>query len=402
MAFKAKYDGVCSVCGLIIKGSMKYGEADAHEIAWTRRADKPKQVYHAACKNGVKDTPAPGTVPYETDETPRATGKNGDAMEALAGVLAPFLADSLAPKIDAESVAAIINEKVETAVKKAAEGFTRTIVIEQKETGEKVEIDGVHVNFAKLLELVQARVHAYLPGPAGSGKSTAAMQVAKALNLPYGYMSLTVQTPESRVFGYMDANGRYVETEFYRCYKNGGVFCFDEMDNSNGNLQASLNSALENGHCAFPVGMVERHKDFVMVATGNTNGLGGNPSYPERRAMDSAFRDRFVFLSWEYDVVLERSIALGMNPDADNWINWILAVRGYAKQHHPRLQVTPRSTFRGATLLLSDSFTMEEIAEMCLFKGTDADTIQKIVKANPYPKVNRRKRAAKIADAVAA
>ena len=95
--------------------------------------------------------------------------------------------------------------------------------------------------------------------------------------MPHGYIALTAQTSESRLFGYMDATGNYVKTRFYDCYVDGGVFVIDEADNASANLLTALNGALANGTGAFPCGNMKRHPDFVCLATGNTSGWGANP-----------------------------------------------------------------------------------------------------------------------------
>ena len=164
--------------------------------------------------------------------------------------------------------------------------------------------------FGRLLQLIQLRKHVYLHGGPGSGKSTASAEIAKALNLRHGYVSLTAQTGESKLFGFVDAHGNYQKTEFYTCYTEGGVFLIDEGDNASANLLTALNGALANGHAAFPNGNQPRHPDFVCIVTGNTSGWGANPMFPERRPLDAAFRRRFAFIEWGYDEAFERRLTL--------------------------------------------------------------------------------------------
>lgn len=67
-------------------------------------------------------------------------------------------------------------------------------------------------------------------GPAGSGKTTIASQVAQALGLDFYCYGAISQAFE--FLGYYDANGKYVETDFYRAFKHGGLVLMDEMDAS--------------------------------------------------------------------------------------------------------------------------------------------------------------------------
>ena len=197
----------------------------------------------------------------------------------------------------------------------------------------------------QLLYLLSKRHHVYLYGGPGGGKSTAAKQAADALGIQFGYISLNPQTPDSRLMGYMDATGNYRETLFHKLYRDGGVFCIDEMDNASASLLTTLNSCLENGHGAFPNGMIPRHENFVVVATGNTAGRGANPQFPDRRPFDCAFSERFTFIEWDYDQQLEEAITMAINPKATDWLKWIRNVRTYAKQNHPKLIVSPRRHF---------------------------------------------------------
>ena len=92
----------------------------------------------------------------------------------------------------------------------------------------------LHEKFDSILHILTDKRHGrdgvYLCGPAGTGKSYIAQQAAKALNVPY-YESNSV-TDETKITGFIDANGRYHETEFYRAFVNGGVFLLDELDAS--------------------------------------------------------------------------------------------------------------------------------------------------------------------------
>ena len=163
------------------------------------------------------------------------------------------------------------------------------------------------------------------------------------------------------------------------------MFCIDEADNASGSLLTTMNSALENGHAAFPDGMVKRHPNFVLVATGNTAGLGANPAYPERRPFDAAFRDRFVYIAWGYDTAMERKAALDVNPDAAAWVAWVQQARRWAESNLPRLTITPRASIVGADLLLGGDFDPETVADMTVFKGLDRDSRGKVLTACPLP-----------------
>jgi cobaltochelatase CobS len=152
------------------------------------------------------------------------------------------------------------------------------------------------------------RINLYLHGPAGTGKSFIAEQIANALDLPFGCMSFCGQSTKTDLVGYMDAHGKYVSTVFYDIYKNGGIFCLDEMDAANPNLINLLNGGLAGGQMSFPCGMVKRHPDFVCVASANTFGTGSTEQYIGRNPLDAASLDRFQKVTIDYCQNLERGL----------------------------------------------------------------------------------------------
>jgi midasin (ATPase involved in ribosome maturation) len=219
----------------------------------------------------------------------------------------------------------------------------------------------------------------------GSGKSTDAKHAAESLKREFGYISLNPQTPESRLLGFIDANGKYRATVFFKLYTEGGVFCIDEMDNASAALLTTLNSLLENGLGAFPHGVFERHKNFIVVSTGNTTGRGGNPQFPERRAFDAAFAERFVYVYWDYDERMEREVAIAINGNAAAWVDWVQKVRAFARTNDPKLVVSPRASFKIAKYLSVESLTREEVVEAALFKGIEEQRKTRILNALPLP-----------------
>jgi len=276
--------------------------------------------------------------------------------------------------------------------KRAEEEQVREILIVKRDVDlPDIRIDTPHPLFELLLKLTSVRQHVYLWGAPGGGKSHAAHAAATALGLTYRYVSLSPQSMPSLLTGYMDAHGRYVRTAFRECYEHGGIFCIDEVDNCNGALLASLNSALANGMAEFPDAQIPRHPDCVIVATGNTPGMGGTLSFPERRALDLAFRDRFAFVEWIYAPKWEKAVVRTMHPSADaaeTWCGWVLAVRKWCAKEYPALCCSPRASFKGAALL--GMFDLEQIAEMVLFQGIDPAVKSKVLDSIPLPAIHIR------------
>lgn len=251
-------------------------------------------------------------------------------------------------------------------------------------------VEPAHEMMTYLLYWLNLGEHVYLHdgenGGPGSGKSTAAIMAAAALGRRCGYISLTPTTFESRLFGYMDARGKYVGTDFRECYEKGGVFIIDEMDNGSGNLYTALNGALENNICSFPDKQVKRHQDFVVVGTGNTSGGGPNPMFPTRRPFDKAFAERFTYIAWNYDERLERSIALAINPEvAPIWHDYTVKLRAYCRTKYPMVLSSPRATFKGCKYMRDGIVPMELMMNSIIFKGYDKDSVKNIMTMVPPP-----------------
>jgi hypothetical protein len=215
-----------------------------------------------------------------------------------------------------------------------------------------VQIQGVlHNRFTDILHTVGAGVHAYLVGSAGTGKSTIGKQVADSLAVPFASKSVSGQTPESALVGYMAGGGNYVGTEFRRIFEHGGVFLLDEVDNGNPNVLNVLNSALANDAMAFADGMVSRHKDFVAIATANTYGNGATAEYVGRNPIDKAFLNRFATIDIDIDENVEDAMlnSVGLSLDVSRlWITAIRRARANVFSAGLRVLVTPRNTLNGA------------------------------------------------------
>lgn len=290
-------------------------------------------------------------MPTAENPVPVVAMNKSEAAHALAQMLGHLMTPEKSGMLTEEQTRAVVADE-------AKKIFAEIKTIEIKvAVHEPVKFDLAHKDLELLVWLVSVynaaghRQNIYMHGPAGSGKSTAARQASEALKLPYGYISLNPQTPDSRLLGYMHAGGEYVASEFFKRYTEGGVFCIDEIDNAAASLVTTLNGLLENGHGAFPHGVFQRHRDFVCVCTANTIGRGGDINYPERRQLDGAFLERFLFLLWDYDHTLTKAIVKGILDDKHlPFMKWVEQEASELKARFPTLIVSPRAHIQGATL----------------------------------------------------
>lgn len=202
-----------------------------------------------------------------------------------------------------------VDNRIVTEVKKL-----RPVVVRVGERPE-VKIEGrAHQSFAETLDAAILERQVFLSGPAGTGKTTLAEQVAKALELEFGFISCTAGMSEAHLLGRMTAHGDYIETQFVHLFENGGLFLFDEVDAADANTMIIVNSALANGKLSIPnrpsKPTAERHENFFCVCAANTWGFGSN-EYVGRNVLDAAFLDRFTLSKIDvgYDLDLEAEIS---------------------------------------------------------------------------------------------
>ena len=206
------------------------------------------------------------------------------------------------------------------------------------------------------------RINAWLAGPAGSGKTTAARMAADALGLTFGPMGAMAQAHE--LLGFVDANGTFHETPFTRAYRNGGVCLLDELDSADASITLLLNGPLDNGLLTLPTGeVIERHEDFVCIGAGNTWGNGATAEYMGRNLLDGAFLDRFAGLDGAYDEALETALAGNAA-----WSGRVQSARRRAAAAGLKVLITPRASIRGAALI-RQGLEAEAVARMTYLRG---------------------------------
>lgn len=236
--------------------------------------------------------------------------------------------------------------------------------------GKREEQQGVlHEKFETVLKFVANDEPVFLTGPAGSGKNVLCKQVAKALGLNFYFTNAVTQ--EYKLTGFTDAMGNYQETQFYKAFTQGGVFMLDEMDASIPEVLVILNAAIANRYFDFPapIGYVEAHPDFRVIAAGNTTGHGANFEYVGRNQLDGASLDRFAIVKIDYDSRIEDSVA---NNDRELSV-FCRDFRKAANKSGLNIIVSYRAIGRLAKML--QLLNLDEALETCLLKGIEKDDI---------------------------
>lgn len=278
--------------------------------------------------------------------------------------------------VSMDDVRRIVREEMPLA---SIRGSSKPRIIKiQKGDDEPRVIEGiVHKKFDRVLKMA-TRDNVMLVGGAGSGKTTIARQVAKALQLPFYFTGAVPH--EAKLLGFINPHGKYVETAFYRAWTTGGIFLMDEIDASDPQALLAINAALDNGICDFPNGMVEKHKDFHFIGAANTFGKGATMDYIGRNAQDEAGRSRWFYIHIEYDEVMEEQIATQFAPEeiTVGWCKYIRAVRKAVETLSERHIVSPRSTIKGARAL-AIGIPRDEVEEAVLWHGMDAERKRRVL-----------------------
>lgn len=238
-----------------------------------------------------------------------------------------------------------------------------------------------HSKFEMIKTCVENKIPVYLAGPAGSGKNHTLEQVAKVLGLEF-YFTNSVQQ-EYKLTGFIDAGGKFHETEFYKAFTNGGLFFLDEMDASIPEVLVLLNAAIANGYFEFPNGKVTAHEDFRVVAAGNTVGSGADEAYTGRMVLDQATLDRFAIIEFGYDLKIELALAKG-NADL---VSFIEDLRKQADDKGVRATFSYRCISM-VVKLETAGMNVEEIIKIAVVKGMDKDTINTFT-TNPGNKYSK-------------
>lgn len=249
-----------------------------------------------------------------------------EAVMKIAGIVKPaVVSQPQEATVNESDVERIVSERMEQW---AQNGRNMTKTIEVVTPRGSYTVNGrVNKDFAKFCNLVNAGKPLYMYGPAGSGKSYTAKQIADSLGYDYYETSQAMFAHELK--GYGDANGEFVETAFYRAFSGGGVFFLDEVDASAPEALVVLNNAIANKRFDFPViGNVNAHENFRVIAAGNTRMTGATLEYTARQMQDTSFKNRFFFATVTYD----RDVMLDITGGDEEIVNFGADLRRAARE----------------------------------------------------------------------
>lgn len=358
-------------------------KVNANRYAHERCAIKAKKKSEASDAAIIFKNGSSISVEKEKKEVdkdmPRIESKNANLMtDAMAQTTAQMIKEmqkfmmSTIAKASEDEIMNIIVPKIDARIKEVY-GFLPE-KHEIKTPTETRKIEGtLHGKFDEVLQIVNLDIPVYLTGKAGTGKNVICKQVAEALGLDFYFTNAVTQ--EYKLTGFIDANGKYQETQFYKAFTKGGVFFLDEMDGSIPEVLIILNAAIANRYFDFPIGKVEAHPNFRIIAAGNTLGTGADNNYTGRYCLDRASLDRFALINIDYSPKIEKAMALN-NMDL---VNFAHAFRKATDSMGIECLFSYRTINRIAKLEQVFS-NLKEVIQISLLKGMDVDDLNIINK----------------------
>ena len=308
----------------------------------------------------------------EEQQKPVEPEKPEFAMAVLEKVIMQTIAQTQVEKIEQQIMSGVA-DKVKDFIKSEYGTLERKVVtVVDGKKAELGEGEIVHEQFETVCKFVANNEPVFLTGQAGTGKNVLCQQVAKALGL--GFYFTNAVTQEYKITGFTDAMGVFHETQFYKAFKNGGLFMLDEMDASIPEVLIILNAAIANRYFDFPapIGYVEAHPNFRVVAAGNTYGLGANYDYVGRNQLDMASLDRFAMVKVGYSRAIELKVANGN----EELVNFCEDFRNASVKSGVRCVISYRAIGRLAKM--EQLFDLKEAMQTCLTKSLEKDDLNAI------------------------
>lgn len=322
-----------------------------------------------------------------------ATDKSAAAIALLQDIFGAPKGDALSPE---EKAALKESIRAEIIAEFGSGGGAPTRIEVVRPGEEKPEDAGLqHAGFPLLLAAISAGVNVAMVGPAGSAKTTAAMNAAKVLRRGFTTISCSPTMTSGQVIGRPTADGGWVDGPMVQAMRQGNVFLKDEFDKMRADLAPMVNSATANRMIGLPTGEnLDAHADTVFIAAMNTFGTGATDLYASQR-QDAATMDRYFFIEWVYDPQLEAAMCGlklrlkgpdysldkgGLLGTGEAWMRYILKVRETLEKEHIKHVVSPRATQMGIKLAAA-GIGIHWLQHGLVLKGLKPAQIEKIEKA---------------------
>lgn len=229
--------------------------------------------------------------------------------------------------------------------------------------------------FRDLVALMSMGLDVALVGPAGCGKTHMMMRAAE--HTGRGCTITTAPQMPYDLTGFVDGHGKRVETAFTEAFTEGKVAGVDEADRASEDALIAIHAPIANRTMYLPgLGQTPAAEGFQVVMTMNTYGLGMDEDYNTAHQLDTATRDRLVFLPVDFDPRVDAEMCGG---DAKLY-RFVQAWREAAKDAEATHAVLSyRTEERLAEISRDPRFGRIRALEIALVKGLPKHTVEDIL-----------------------
>jgi cobaltochelatase CobS len=222
------------------------------------------------------------------------------------------------------------------------------------------------INLTKTILMgLELNIPSYLWGHAGVGKTTALEQVCAYTGRPFIRIQHTANTEESDIEGgYRVTNGdmAWFDGPLPEAMENGWVFCADEYDFASPMVASLYQAVLEGKSLRIKAAnkVVRPHKEFRIVATGNTNGAGDETGlYAGTQIQNAANYERFGIVMKVNYMPENQEIGIIMGKTSVNeemakkLVNYANTMRASFERRDVAIPISPRALLNATKLGLA-------------------------------------------------
>lgn len=229
--------------------------------------------------------------------------------------------------------------------------------------------------FWDLVALMEMGLDVALVGPAGCGKTHMMMQAARHLGRDFT-ITTAPQMPYD-LAGFVDGHGKRVDTAFTEAFAGGKVAGVDEGDRSSEDALIAIHAPIANRTMYLPGrGQTPAAEGFQVVMTMNTYGLGMDEDYNTAHQLDTATRDRLVFLPVDFDPRVDAEMCGG---DADLFRFAQAWRRAVEEEEATHAVLSYRTVARLRSIAAHPRFGRIRALEIALVKGLPKHTLEGII-----------------------
>jgi hypothetical protein len=303
----------------------------------------------------------------------------------IAASVAPLLAGQVNEERVNEIAREVVEERLGSYQRAVDEGRVKELIASELKahpplritlpSGVELDATHQHKHFGDLATLVSRKRHVWLVGPAGTGKSEAALALSSKMNVKKTLIPMHEDVTPSRLLGYRSPiNGEWVKGELEDVLTEGGIAILDEVDRARPGVPVALNAVLAQRKFTLKGETRDIHEDARFICCSNTL-HGGSAEYAAARQQDGAFKDRFYLLEWPADTDLELRLS---GEDQKGWVEYCWKLRNLINELGITSgRVSPRTMINGAQDL-RDGLPRQKVEAWTIWNKFSASDAKKL------------------------